>query len=170
MVDIDAAFTGCTSLTELIIPASVTSIGSYAFDGCVNLSRITFAGTVEQWQAIHKWENWAAGSGIAEVYSIASDSYADISSAWSAFGSIYGSNWKIDFAMERIHDAIWETEILELKAGEEFIVRQNASWSFCYGMRGEVGGEGICVDTDGSYRIRLTIHGEKAMVELIPVE
>ena len=34
------AFTGCSSLTKVIIPYFVTSIGEYSFTGCVNLSSI----------------------------------------------------------------------------------------------------------------------------------
>lgn len=37
------AFRYCTGLEELVIPASVTNIGSYAFYGCTNLSSVTFA-------------------------------------------------------------------------------------------------------------------------------
>ena len=32
------AFENCTSLQSITIPSSVTSIGSYAFDGCTSLT------------------------------------------------------------------------------------------------------------------------------------
>ena len=35
------AFSNCTDLTSVVIPASVTDIGRFAFDGCVNLKSIT---------------------------------------------------------------------------------------------------------------------------------
>jgi hypothetical protein len=37
---------GCTSLTSIIIPDSVTTIGSYAFWGCTSLTSITIPGSV----------------------------------------------------------------------------------------------------------------------------
>ena len=37
------AFSGCTSLTEITIPASVTAIGDEAFSFCENLTSVTFA-------------------------------------------------------------------------------------------------------------------------------
>jgi len=35
------AFSGCTNLTTITIPASITLIGNFAFQGCINLNRIT---------------------------------------------------------------------------------------------------------------------------------
>ncbi len=40
------AFSGCTSLTSIEIPDSVTSIGDYAFKGCTSLSSITIPDSV----------------------------------------------------------------------------------------------------------------------------
>ncbi len=41
VTDIAGAFGGCTSLTAISIPESVTGIGSYAFSECTNLMEIT---------------------------------------------------------------------------------------------------------------------------------
>jgi len=38
------AFSGCTSLTSIAIPASVTSIGTYAFRECIALSSVAYFG------------------------------------------------------------------------------------------------------------------------------
>ena len=69
------AFSGCTSLTEVIIPDNVTEIGVSAFDGCSSLTQITlpqglttigknvfasckrlsivnYSGTADEWAAI----------------------------------------------------------------------------------------------------------------------
>ena len=40
------AFSGCTGLTEIAIPDSVTSIGDHAFDGCTGLKTITIPESV----------------------------------------------------------------------------------------------------------------------------
>lgn len=39
----ESAFKDCTGITTLYVPASVTSIGNYAFNGCTALSEITLA-------------------------------------------------------------------------------------------------------------------------------
>ncbi|MEG2065526.1 MAG: leucine-rich repeat domain-containing protein, partial [Clostridia bacterium] len=42
----NGAFSGCTSLTSITIPSSVTSIGYRAFDGCTSLTSITIPSSV----------------------------------------------------------------------------------------------------------------------------
>ena len=45
------------NLKSITIPAGVTEIGNYAFDECVKLTEINFAGTKEQWESITKGKN-----------------------------------------------------------------------------------------------------------------
>ena len=42
----DNAFSGCSGLTSLTIPSSVTSIGNYAFSGCSSLTSLTIPSNV----------------------------------------------------------------------------------------------------------------------------
>ena len=42
----DSTFSGCTSLAEIVIPDSVTSIGGFAFSGCTSLSKVDLPKTL----------------------------------------------------------------------------------------------------------------------------
>ena len=48
----NSAFPGCSSLSSIIIPDSVTSISSYAFYNCDNLADIYYTGSEEEWTKI----------------------------------------------------------------------------------------------------------------------
>ncbi len=88
--------------------------------------------------------------------------------AWSAIGAIGGTNWDTDFAMTKVEEGVFETEAMELHAGEEFKVRQGASWDVNYGKDGVAGGDNCVVEADGTYRI----HFEEAtgLITLVPAE
>ena len=55
------SFSNCVHLTEIEIPVSVKEIGAYAFYRCAALT-VQYAGTVAQWNAIEKEENWNASA------------------------------------------------------------------------------------------------------------
>ena len=62
LVTIDyGAFENCTSLREIVIPASVKKIGNYAFTCHSDFLQITYLGTREQWDQIdfgsYDWES-----------------------------------------------------------------------------------------------------------------
>ncbi len=59
------AFTD-SSLTSVYIPTSVTNIDG-SFYNCLNLTTIQFAGTISQWDAIEKSEDWKENAPATEV-------------------------------------------------------------------------------------------------------
>lgn len=77
----DFAFFDCKNISELILPEQLVKIGKYAFESCYGLNTVVlknnltiiennafpylqngfiFNGTVEQWHAINKDENWTS--------------------------------------------------------------------------------------------------------------
>ena len=87
--------------------------------------------------------------------------------AWSVIGAICGTSWDTDFAMDKVSDNTWESSVLELKAGDEFKVRQGASWDVNFGV--EFNGANIVVEADGQYIVRLVWNGEQdGTVTLVP--
>ena len=79
--------------------------------------------------------------------------------AWSVIGAICGSNWDKDFPMKEIEPGVWQSEPMELHAGEEFKVRQGASWDVNYGMKDGVtvagGMDNAKVPADDVYTITI---------------
>ena len=61
------AFYNCSSLTSMTIPDSVTSIGDFAFGNCTGLTSIAFNGTIAQWSAISKGYHWKNNVPATEV-------------------------------------------------------------------------------------------------------
>jgi hypothetical protein len=53
----------CDSLTSIVIPDSVTSIGDMAFSNYTSLTSIKYRGTEEQWNSVSKGYNWDSGTG-----------------------------------------------------------------------------------------------------------
>ncbi len=89
--------------------------------------------------------------------------------AWGVIGAICGTNWDTDLPMTKTSDNTWESEVLELNAGEEFKVRQGAAWDVNFGV--EFNGANVVVETTGKYIVKLTWNGEAdGSVELIPAE
>ena len=68
-----------------------------------------------------------------------------------------------NFPMTEVEPGVFESEVLELHAGEEFKVRQGGSWDVNFG----VDGENFKVEEDGNYIVRFTFDGENGTIELI---
>ena len=47
------AFYNCSSMTSIILPNSISSIGNYAFNSCSSLANVYYAGTQTQWNNIN---------------------------------------------------------------------------------------------------------------------
>ena len=52
------AFNGCGKLTEVFLPVSLTTIGDTAFTGCYGVDAIYYEGTLAQWDAVTKPDDW----------------------------------------------------------------------------------------------------------------
>ena len=83
--------------------------------------------------------------------------------AWSIIGAINGTNWDTDFPMTEVSEGVFESEAMDLHAGEEFKCRQGGSWDVNFG----VDGENFKVEADGTYIVRLTLDGDNGTIELV---
>ena len=105
-------------------------------------------------------------AAIAAVLSMSDEA----KQAWSVIGGICGTMWDTDFAMtETETKGTYLSEVLELKAGEEFKCRQGASWDVNFGV--EFNGANVAVEADGKYQVQLVWDGaQTGTITLIPVE
>lgn len=74
--------------------------------------------------------------------------------AFSLIGAFSGYNWDTDVPMTEDPAGTWTAE-QEFKAGDEFKVRQGASWDVNFGVDGAAGGDNIKIDADGTYVVTL---------------
>ena len=106
-------------------------------------------------------------------YDVAIDSVLNMSdeakNAWGVIGGICGTSWDTDFPMTEGPDGTYTSDVLALKAGEEFKVRQGASWDVNFGV--EFNGANVVVEADGNYKVQLVWDGAQGgTVTLIPVQ
>ena len=87
--------------------------------------------------------------------------------AWGVIGSLCGTAWDTDFPMTEVSDGVFESGVLELKAGDELKCRQGGAWDVNYGTNG-AGGDNLVVEEDGTYVVVLDIAAEA--VSLKPAE
>ncbi len=85
--------------------------------------------------------------------------------AWSVIGSVNGTMWDTDFPLYQVATGVFESDAFELHAGEEFKVRQGASWDVNFGKDGVAGGDNVVVEADGTYKVHF--EAETGMISLI---
>ena len=107
-----------------------------------------------------------------EAYDAAIDAVLNMTEdqkqAWSVIGNICNTSWDTDFPLTSVGEGVWESEVLALEAGNEFKVRQGASWDVNFGVGGAPNGGNIIVETTGNYKVRFTFDGTTAVIELVP--
>ena len=79
--------------------------------------------------------------------------------SWYVIGNFYGNNWDVDYPMTETEENVYESEILELHAGDELKVRMDHSWDTNFGADGWNGSNYI-VTEDGNYIVRLDLNIE----------
>ena len=91
--------------------------------------------------------------------------------AWSVIGNICNTNWDTDIAMTEGPDGTFTSDVLELKAGQEYKVRQGASWDVNFGAEGFNSATNCVVEADGNYKVQLVWDGaQTGTITLIPVQ
>ena len=81
--------------------------------------------------------------------------------AWSVIGALCGTNWDTDFPMTETAEGTFQSEVLELKAGDELKCRQGASWDVNFPA------DNVVVEADGNYIVQLVVSGDSGEVTLI---
>ncbi len=114
------------------------------------------------------------GAGTKDEFQTALQNYADTCAAlfnmtadekeaFSVIGTVEGSNWDTDFPMTRTAEsgaATYFSEALQLKAGDEFKVRQGGAWDVNFGVDGTIDSANIVVDEDGLYYVKLVVNDD----------
>lgn len=91
--------------------------------------------------------------------------------SWGVTGAFADVNWDKDVWMEYLGDNVHLSEPIEFKVGDQYKVRQGASWTNNFGVEGYNAATNFSITEAGTYQVKLTITGEKtATVELVPVQ
>lgn len=104
-----AAFSGCTSLTSVVIPNNVTSIGSSAFEGCSSLVSVTLS----LLDPLPIDENCFTNRTNATLnIPVSSKALYEAADYWKEFRNIVGKDYNISFASPAVKTlciANWDT-------------------------------------------------------------
>ena len=61
-------FRDCANLESVSIPSGVIMLGRNVFENCPKLTNVTFAGTMAQWEAIEKENDWNYGMSTNTIH------------------------------------------------------------------------------------------------------
>lgn len=89
---------------------------------------------------------------------------------WSIIGEVAGTMWDVDFPLTEISEGVYMSDVIRMKAGDEFLIRKDQSWEMYFGYHGIYGGN-FKIENGGDYIIRITVLSEYEInVEILPVE
>ena len=86
------------------------------------------------------------------------------SKVWSVLGSMPESEWSYGFPMYQASETLFETEPMDLKAGDEFKVRKGDSWDISYGSDDRTN---FVVKSTGRYIIELYTNTNKVQIRAV---
>ncbi len=78
--------------------------------------------------------------------------------AWGVIGAICGTNWDTDFPMTEVAPGVFESNVLELKAGDELKCRQGGDWAVNFPA------DNVKVEEDGTYVVVLDVTDETVVI------
>lgn len=83
-------------------------------------------------------------------------------------GSFEGSNWGadgMDVLLTQVNSNLWTGSIM-LRAGDEFMIRTDNNWDYCWGAEGRLCGESYRCEQDGVYDVTLRFTDGKADIAI----
>ena len=93
-------------------------------------------------------------ASIAAVFEMSEED----KNAFAVIGHILGTDWNKDFPMTEKEPGVWVAGPFDLKAKEEFKVRQGKSWDVNYGADCAPNGANLKVPADDTYTITLDLN------------
>ena len=60
-------FAGCTALTDFTIAETVKEIQACAFYSCTKLKTLNYEGSLKDWAAIEKQQNWDSSANLTKI-------------------------------------------------------------------------------------------------------
>ena len=110
----DSAFRGCSGLTSITIPNSVTSIGDYAFDGCPNINRIDCMAVIPPTIYTSTFTNSIYPTATVNVPNGSAEAYKN-ADYWNMFACLSGHSGIASFLIPEITVCPGESFVLPIE-------------------------------------------------------